>query len=1499
MSSDEIIKFCFVWGPTILFFSVIILSFIGGMIKGFRKSLILAINALVAFTICLIAFFVIVNNENVDANIVSAVNWGLNLANQDSLQSLLNVSSESTTLTDILIELVIKNMDANTAISNIVNENGEYIFTIVHLLYHMIFAFILWIVYFILLFILYLIYTIFYPERRRKRRARRNYREGISDTPYSKHFLLGGLVGGLRGFVRATVFLSFLGSLLFLISGGIGSKKYDDFTDVKFEDEALDTTYVTYRCIGSYGSTGIIKIFNSIKDKNQVPYYLYISDLIFQGKLKDEEKNINDNMILRKELSPYTKLINDFFNLMLEYDSEDVVKLVKGTMNNDGTTPDVNAIDILSKLFENENFQNDVNKIIDEFEGETYLINFALSLVDSITSHIDEFVTTDSSDEVTKEILKILFTGENKITVSNLLNKEEAKQIAKLAVGIFVEQKSMENETTLEPLDYYTIYGEKLIPVITELSMFTDEKKRSVGNAVIQELYDYGITLMTEEINSDSNSNTTIYTSEEAIKLSSTSTDEVDWIGEFVTFLNGSLDIIDLYKKISTESEPVDGIFNLLSTDNPDFEENEKLYDRVAKMISDSKILGLVLTLPMIQEQVNSILASISPTGKMPTGIEYTNKYSADGVLVKEGEIGILLDVIKILIAKDGKIIYDIIQSGNFDMQAIRNMCSIFEKPVDDSISSKTVLSRLLDSYIIKFSLSQIVENLELDEDIVIYVPLECKEDINGETLIKKSSVLDLFNIIPTVLDMLDESENDFSKMLKSENLTNIISQSKIVEATLANSIIQMSNSIDGVVMPNSLSTVEPWLYLDEENNTELINLINQIKNLDIDFNNFDMKSIKLNKEKVMGMTKSKLLHYNISYQLSENLQDTITVPNKAIDDTLSNGEKYNYVKKTEIEKLFDSLLVLLPNSAKDEFGNISIASISFDEIKLTPAKVDLIIESDIIHYNMSIELSKVDSISIPNKAYDIVKSLGEKNNFILSDEIKSFTEGLFALLDKTAPAVGEEETNENTISLDGINIKSINISKPKLDNIVKSKILHYNLSHLLVQNIEEENVPNEAYDYSLSINEEFKYITKTELDNMLTVFSEILPTENKDSEGNAIINLNDISFDGLKISSDMAENEIPKSCIVYSMFTSTIVKQLDGDVPMAIFCTYDNRLESAGEKTHYILPKEFSAMINVISKDGTLELSTSSTNSFSFNKVNSSQIEVMKESILLRYKLSTIILSNSKGESKTLYVPLGVIENGKDSNNNDIKYLTKDEFGNFLNAFKAIGYDEVNDELSITNEMSISLPSEDKFETLSVSAIVRATITNSLNITNGSTELELYVIDSDIDTLSSNDLFVLNKNAIFDLMTSIKTINGSNTSFDASLDIMTIAALNNKQIYKITKSNIIRIALNNMIKDLHLGLYDYSYENIATNVEKVSIYDFETDSNKDMTLTQKSIGIYGVDPALATYQAITLMSLSTKNYDNVYTYCDDSNNISSVSTIQTYFAVIKSIIGA
>ena len=153
-----------------------------------------------------------------------------------------------------------------------------------------------------------------------------------------------------------------------------------------------------------------------------------------------------------------------------------------------------------------------------------------------------------------------------------------------------------------------------------------------------------------------------------------------------------------------------------------------------------------------------------------------------------------------------------------------------------------------------------------------------------------------------------------------------------------------------------------------------------------------------------------------------------------------------------------------------------------------------------------------------------------------------------------------------------------------------------------------------------------------------------------------------------------------------------------------------------------------------------------------------------MKESILLRYKLSTIILSNSKGESKTLYVPLGVIENGKDSNNNDIKYLTKDEFGNFLNAFKAIGYDEVNDELNITNEMSISLPSEDKFETLSVSAIVRATITNSLNITNGSTKLELYVIDSDIDTLSSNDLFVLNENAIFDLMTSIKTINESNT---------------------------------------------------------------------------------------------------------------------------------------
>ena len=59
--------------PTILFILFLLIGILFGMIRGFRKSLILAIQACVIFIGCLIAYLIIVNNPNTDTRIVSKI----------------------------------------------------------------------------------------------------------------------------------------------------------------------------------------------------------------------------------------------------------------------------------------------------------------------------------------------------------------------------------------------------------------------------------------------------------------------------------------------------------------------------------------------------------------------------------------------------------------------------------------------------------------------------------------------------------------------------------------------------------------------------------------------------------------------------------------------------------------------------------------------------------------------------------------------------------------------------------------------------------------------------------------------------------------------------------------------------------------------------------------------------------------------------------------------------------------------------------------------------------------------------------------------------------------------------------------------------------------------------------------------------------------------------------------------------------------------------------
>jgi hypothetical protein len=160
-----------------------------------------------------------------------------------------------------------------------------------------------------------LIYLIFYPQRRYKRRIKKAKKE------YKKRALLGGVVGLCKGFVAGLICLSFLGSSLYVIAGGNGEGK---LVEHSFGDESYDMAYNTYRSIDSYGTTGIYKVLNVFKDKDDQPFYLFAADLVFSAKLEDENFGIDENIKFREEAGAYIGFAKDTVNLLLKYGGEDI-----------------------------------------------------------------------------------------------------------------------------------------------------------------------------------------------------------------------------------------------------------------------------------------------------------------------------------------------------------------------------------------------------------------------------------------------------------------------------------------------------------------------------------------------------------------------------------------------------------------------------------------------------------------------------------------------------------------------------------------------------------------------------------------------------------------------------------------------------------------------------------------------------------------------------------------------------------------------------------------------------------------------------------------------------------------------------------------------------------------------------------------------------------------------------------------------------------------------
>ena len=436
-------------------------------------------------------------------------------------------------------------------------------------------------------------------------------------------------------------------------------------------------------------------------------------------------------------------------------------------------------MNVIIQIMQQEEFQTEFDQLIDEFDAQTYFVNFSLSLLDSLVYHVDDDITFfNGLDENTKQILKIMFTGEDGIKVSSLLTQEDAKELLKASLAILnasVDNTDPETENESNANLKKTLnYGKVIIPEILELSILNEEERSKPMNKVLKNLYDY-FAVKLEDSNSEG-TEINYSPTDRAMKLTNTTSDEIDWVAELKNLLNTGLSTLELYDSIYTaDGEMTDKLFEFFAEENTSLEENEKLYDSVTTGLSNSKLLGVIMSMSFMSNMVNEMVLQIIPNAVLPSTFDYANELDDDGNITQYGEVYHLLTTIKFLAKnKDSKTLLESF-SGNADKEAIRQISNFLNTDIGEN---KTMLDQIFESEIFEYAISGLILNLSIDEgmNLAIYVPQDCRELGREDIpLIVKPELKKMIINLPVLLDIMEKNENiDVNTIVKDLSLIHI-----------------------------------------------------------------------------------------------------------------------------------------------------------------------------------------------------------------------------------------------------------------------------------------------------------------------------------------------------------------------------------------------------------------------------------------------------------------------------------------------------------------------------------------------------------------------------------------------------------------------------------------------------------------------------------------------------------------------------------------------------
>ena len=806
---EGLIKFGIAWFPTIIFLIAVTLSTLVGIRRGLRKSLILMLHSVIVAGVCLGLFFFCVTSATFDRLLLSFINMFLG---ENGLQNKVGVSSDCETLREVLMDFIGSYVVDLGEFGVLLGANGAYVLALVNMIYRLVFAVIFFFIYELLLFIMYIIYLIFYSERKYKKKRNIRFAMNKTDSSYKKRPVGGGCVGLVRGMLSGIISLSFIGSVFFIAVGGSGASKLPE----DFGDDSSPLISI-YRSIEDYGEQGIFKILNAINDPEDTPYYLFAADIVFSGGLDDELHDVSGTVRFRKELAAYTGFAKNTLALLLKYDTNgEIAKILNGGGGGD-------TMETVLNVFVKHEFRVEFKNLIDNFDSQTYIINFALSLADAVIANVDNVSFMQSLSADNKELLQVLFrrnylsdtipderdrkyswldadTEEVQpyININHLLTKRDAQIVLDIVLSLVANE--------IDVTDPHSI-AKQLIPNIEELSIISSRRSAEM-DPVLGRMYCY---FENKYLTNDG---------ERGITYAEVKDESVKWTRELRALLSVADGLVSMYDKVQNrgESNIFKTVLSLFDEDSPDYAENVKMYEELTDVVSDSAIMSKVLCSSKIYNFLNDQLKNINSNIYYPQKISYENKYDEEGRLVAHGEAYQLLRGLRLMAEKENREIIDSLTGSASFEDLIKKLSSTVTRD-DPFATGNSLASYLTESTLFRSVLSTFI--MEKAGSMLVVPKLSLETDANAKrvNLINKYELREVLDALPDLTDLIlplaeeEVSAEAVNKILGNETFRALLDNgNKIVEGTIAKSLIDMLNDNDEIIITRRLENYEEWV---------------------------------------------------------------------------------------------------------------------------------------------------------------------------------------------------------------------------------------------------------------------------------------------------------------------------------------------------------------------------------------------------------------------------------------------------------------------------------------------------------------------------------------------------------------------------------------------------------------------------------------------------------------------------------------------------------------